>query len=180
VHRTVKVRYSIGLRPAVAGDFEFLARIRRDKELQESLMNHPSPERVNDEEIKKWIARRTSEEGGTFQIVVDDAQKQLGFVQIFHVQRKSRNGKLGMAIVSDARSRGVGREALRHLCAYARDALQLHKLLLEVRIDNLAAIRLYESSGFSRVGVLHDHYYDGRNYHDVLQMERLLAGEQSL
>ena len=177
MHRTVKVTSSIRLWPAMADDFEFLARVRRDKELQELLMNHPSEERVSDEDIRNWIVRRTSEDGGTFQIVTD-AQKLLGFVQVFDVQRKSRNGKLGMAIVAEARSRGAGREALRQLCTYARDVLRLHKLLLEVRIDNLVAVRLYESSGFIRVGVLRDHYYDGRNYHDVVLMECLLVGER--
>lgn len=167
----------ISLRAVTAADFEFLASIRRDIALQKLLLNHPPAESVSDDDIKEWIARRVAEKGGTFQIVTDGAKKSIGFVQIFDVHQKSRYGKLGMAIVSGARGQGAGHEALRLLCDYARKGLNLHKLLLEVRLDNNVAIHLYECSGFQRVGILRQHYFDGRHYHDVLLMERFWDGE---
>ena len=167
----------ISLRAVTATDFEFLASIRRDIALQKQLLNHPPAKGVSDDDVKEWIARRGAEKGGTFQIVMDGAQKSIGFVQIFDVHQKSRYGKLGMAIVADARGQGAGHEALRLLCDYARKGLNLHKLLLEVRLDNYVAVHLYERSGFQRSGLLRQHYFDGRHYHDVLLMERLWEGE---
>jgi len=175
----VKGKPLIRLRPVTGGDFAFLATLRRDQSLQELLLNHPSPETVKDPEIENWIQRRKSEPGGTFQVVVDADEARLGFVQIFDVRLRSRHGKLGMALISGARAQGAGREALQLLCMHARDVLQLHKLLLEVRIDNLIATRLYESSGFQKIGILRQHYFDGNKYHDVLLMERFLDEDRS-
>ncbi|HET7802750.1 MAG TPA: GNAT family protein [Pseudolabrys sp.] len=175
MHRAV-MKAQISLRAVTAADLEFLASIRRDIALQKLLLNHLPAEGLSDGEVKEWVARRLGEKGGTFQIVMDGAKRSIGFVQIFDVHQKSRHGKLGMAIVSDARGQGAGREALRLLCDYARANLNLHKISLEVRLDNKVAVHLYERSGFQKVGVLHQHYFDGRHYHDVLLMERLLEG----
>lgn len=53
-----------------------------------------------------------------------------------------------------ARHQGIGRALLRDLLSSAADL----PVLLEVRCDNDAAIALYESEGFSRIGVRR-HYY---------------------
>lgn len=51
----------------------------------------------------------------------------------------------------DAQGRGVGRLLLDALLARARE-LRATDVLLEVRVDNEPALRLYESAGFARFG----------------------------
>lgn len=50
--------------------------------------------------------------------------------------------------------RGIGRELLARLLAFARDG----DIFLEVRTDNGPAIALYESEGFTKVGVRRRYY----------------------
>jgi ribosomal-protein-alanine N-acetyltransferase len=68
---------------------------------------------------------------------------------------------LTVGVVPAARRRGLGRDLLHALLAEAstRGATEV---FLEVRVDNAAAIALYESEGFSRMGVRRGYYDAGR------------------
>ncbi len=73
--------------------------------------------------------------------------------------------RLGMGVRSEWRRQGIGRRLLEACLARAKNA-DVEKVELEVFSDNIAAVRLYESFGFSREGVrvrgrkLDDRYQD--------------------
>ncbi len=62
-----------------------------------------------------------------------------------------------IAIESGHRRLGYGRLLLEHVLDEAR-VRGVEELFLEVRASNAAAIRLYESFGFTRVGLRKDYY----------------------
>jgi len=64
---------------------------------------------------------------------------------------------LNLSVVPDARREGLGRALLRH---FVEDAQQCHaeQIFLEVRMSNVAAIRLYEAEGFAPVARRADYY----------------------
>jgi len=64
---------------------------------------------------------------------------------------------LNICIHRDWRDRGVGRRLLNYLLDQARKA-GMHDAFLEVRPSNTSAIHLYESMGFTRVGVRKGYY----------------------
>jgi [ribosomal protein S18]-alanine N-acetyltransferase len=70
---------------------------------------------------------------------------------------------LNICIRSDLRSAGIGRRLMGFLVERARAAL-MQDVFLEVRPSNPIAIQLYESIGFTRVGVRKAYYQasDGR------------------
>ena len=57
----------------------------------------------------------------------------------------------------DAQGSGLGRQLLRQLMS----AADSRRLLLEVRTDNVAAIALYASEGFTTLGVRRRYYHSG-------------------
>lgn len=79
------------------------------------------------------------------------------------------DGYAGLAIIGDeaevhtigvrpdAQGTGLGRKLLRQLMSAAGD----RRLLLEVRTDNVAAIALYASEGFTTLGVRRRYYHSG-------------------
>ena len=79
------------------------------------------------------------------------------------------DGYAGLAIIGDeaevhtigvrpdAQGAGLGRKLLRQLMSAAGD----RRLLLEVRTDNVAAIALYASEGFTTLGVRRRYYHSG-------------------
>ena len=162
---------TVDLRPPRDSDLDVLAALRRDTALWHTLLAYPAREPASMIEVRDWISRRSGELGGCFLVVVDDQDQPIGFVQVTDVHRRGRFGKLGIALTPDARRKGYGRKALGRLLTYARETLELRKILLEVRLDNAAAIALFKAADFSEVGTLHAHYNDGDRLHDVLLME---------
>jgi diamine N-acetyltransferase len=110
---------------------------------------------------------------------VDDiASGQLaGLAQITDIDRVSGTAVFGMQLGPDSRGRGIGGEALSLTIAYARDALNLRKLTLEVVAYNTRAEQLYERAGFELEGTLRRQYYLGGAYHDVKIMGLFLDGD---
>lgn len=64
---------------------------------------------------------------------------------------------LNICVRSDLRSAGIGRRLMDFLLERAR-AAQMGEVFLEVRPSNPIAIQLYESLGFTRVGVRKAYY----------------------
>jgi RimJ/RimL family protein N-acetyltransferase len=61
---------------------------------------------------------------------------------------------VGTMVASDQQGAGVGRALLDALIARAGADDELHQLTLSVTAGNAAALRLYESAGFTRYGTL--------------------------
>lgn len=78
---------------------------------------------------------------------------------------------LTVGVIPAARRRGIARRLLRALLATAvtRGATEA---FLEVRVDNVAARRLYEAEGFARVG-LRRGYYDGGRVDAIVMRQEL-------
>lgn len=64
---------------------------------------------------------------------------------------------LNICVHRELREQGVGRKLLQYLLDYARK-VGMHDAFLEVRPSNPAAIHLYESIGFTKVGVRKGYY----------------------
>ena len=64
-----------------------------------------------------------------------------------------------VAVRPDLRGTGIGRLLMEQLVARAV-SLGAHKMTLEVRVSNVAALTLYESLGFRRTGVRPRYYQD--------------------
>jgi [ribosomal protein S18]-alanine N-acetyltransferase len=78
---------------------------------------------------------------------------------------------LNLCVDPDFRCRGVGARLLRHLLERSR-AARMSDAFLEVRPSNIAAIRLYRSTGFEQIGVRRGYYQasSGREDAAVLRL----------
>ena len=74
---------------------------------------------------------------------------------------------LNICIRSDLRGAGVGRKLMDFLLERARDEY-MQEVFLEVRPSNAVAIRLYETLGFTRVGVRKSYYQATGGREDAL------------
>ena len=81
---------------------------------------------------------------------------------------------LNLCVADAWRNRGLGGQLLAHLMEFAR-SLGVIEAFLEVRPSNTAAIRLYQSQGFSQIGVRRGYYQAVGGREDAVVLRRTLA-----
>lgn len=165
---------AVRLRKPVPDDFPVMRTIREDVETQHLLLAYPHAERAPAE---AWFERKMADTQTVFLVATDDAGHGVGYVQFSGLHRAGRHASFGIAIAARRRGQGYGRAAVIAALDHARKALDLRKLLLEVRSDNLAARKIYADLGFRTVGRMVDHYFDGERFHDVDLMEKAIGGD---
>jgi ribosomal-protein-alanine N-acetyltransferase len=77
--------------------------------------------------------------------------------------------------VSDLyRFRGIGSSLLEHMMEFAK-SLQVVDVFLEVRPSNTVAVRLYQSRGFSQIGVRRGYYQAVGGREDAVVLRKVLT-----
>ncbi|HSY16247.1 MAG TPA: ribosomal protein S18-alanine N-acetyltransferase [Jatrophihabitantaceae bacterium] len=82
---------------------------------------------------------------------------------------------LTVGVVPSARRAGIGRLLLGTLLAHAVER-GAEQVFLEVRVDNPAALAMYENDGFARLGIRRGYYENGRV--DAVTMRKGLVDER--
>lgn len=115
--------------------------------------------------------------GHTYAIVEKGSNELIGNCGLMDIVDSCRSAEVGIFIGSQAkRGHGYGSEALRLLCDYAFNVLNLHSLMLRVYDYNERAIACYRKSGFMEIGRRREARYYAGAYHDVILMD-LVAPE---
>ncbi|RYZ71029.1 MAG: N-acetyltransferase [Proteobacteria bacterium] len=107
-----------------------------------------------EEEAK--ILRGVAESDSQFMIAAFSGERIVGMLGIWGGGKgfTRHNGKLGMSMQREFQGAGLGSQLMQTAVAFAEKSEVLHRIELTVRTFNEAGIRLYESSGFRRVGEL--------------------------
>jgi RimJ/RimL family protein N-acetyltransferase len=70
-------------------------------------------------------------------------------------------------------NKGYGREATRLMLKHGFENLNLNRIYLYVFVENVRAIKVYESAGFIKEGVLRQAMYKNGHYNDIVLMSVL-------
>ena len=125
------------------------------------------------ERVQEFV--RESVATGVAQFVAVDDSLVVGWCDIFPAWAHAIQhcGSVGMGLLPAYRGHGIGQQLLSACLAKARSN-GITRVELEVRADNVRAIRLYERMGFTREALKrHGMRFDGV-YYDSIQMSRLL------
>jgi len=88
-------------------------------------------------------------------LVATEGQKIMGYVGMYVLFGEGEI--VNVAVAEEYRRRGVARALMEELFAY-KEERSLERLILEVRLSNLPAKHLYDSLGFSEIGIRKDFY----------------------
>jgi RimJ/RimL family protein N-acetyltransferase len=89
-----------------------------------------------------------------------------------HRRRMRHAGEFGISVLQAYAGQGLGKALLEYMVAWAEQGGIVRKINLKVRVDNHAAIRLYEQMGWVREGrTTRDTLIDGQ-FSDCLLMGR--------
>jgi RimJ/RimL family protein N-acetyltransferase len=110
----------------------------------------------------------------SYAIVEKGTDELLGNCGIFAVEATHRSAEVGIFIGDEARmGKGYGTEALRLLCDFGFNTLNLRSIRLRTYSFNERAVASYRKVGFKDAGRFRKaHFYAGE-YHDVLLMDLL-------
>jgi RimJ/RimL family protein N-acetyltransferase len=144
---------------------------------------------VNDPEIAKGILRVlpvsmyehvqwyekviTDKTRVTFAIDTLGDKKYIGNIGLMNIDWRNRKGMLWIYLDKKFWNKGYGKEGVYLLLEFAFKSLNLNKVYLNVGLFNETAIRMYESLGFKRDGILREDIYADGQYIDILTMSVL-------
>jgi ribosomal-protein-alanine N-acetyltransferase len=94
------------------------------------------------------------QEGCLLHLVIADRRSDAYLGEAMVALGEHRVGEVGCCLVPAARGRGIATEMLRMLTDWAFAALGLGRVQVFVAPENVPALRLAESAGFQREGVL--------------------------
>ncbi|MDH2241153.1 UDP-4-amino-4,6-dideoxy-N-acetyl-beta-L-altrosamine N-acetyltransferase [Pseudomonas sp. GD03909] len=120
---------------------------------------------ITDTEHRAWF-ERTSKDKTRALLVVEDHQQPIGCV-IF--SRVEKNSTADWSFYSAPASRaGTGKLVCSAALDFAFQELGVHKVAGQVLDFNIASIRLHQRLGFTQEGILREHGFIDKKYHDLL------------
>lgn len=125
-----------------------------------------------------WIAASTiTYTEARFGIEALDDGAFIGTTSLSTSDPANREGVLGIFIGEvDLWGQGYGTDAVRTVCRFGFDMMNLHRIQLEVLAGNERAVAAYRRVGFTVEGTRREAMYKFGRYHDLLVMG-LLDGE---
>ena len=168
--------FVVGLRAETSEDEDVLYRLASEL----ATFEERSPAPPAPLTLATYRSRREKGEGGddaAFVITLDD--EPVGRCQIFGEDKLARNAEVGIALLPEARGRGVGTEALRQLVEFAFVRRNLHRLHLRAINSNAAGLASYRKVGFIEEGRHREHCWVRGRYEDEVTMGLLRSEWQA-
>ena len=107
-----------------------------------------------DAEGSEFRVREPSQDVASFTVVARDDGRVLGDALLWKIDLHNRGAHVGLAILPEARGRGVGLDVTEVLCRYAFRTLGLHRLQIETIVGNAAMLAVAARAGFTVEGTL--------------------------
>ncbi|MEP7215881.1 MAG: GNAT family protein [Anaerolineaceae bacterium] len=106
-----------------------------------------------------------------------EGSRPIGWVALRSDGLENRSASLGIAVgEKDFWNGGYGTDAMRVVCQFGFEMMNLNRIHLDVFPENAVAIRCYEKVGFAIEGRARDATFKHGNFHDLILMS-VLAGE---
>ncbi|CAN2217154.1 RimI Acetyltransferases [Candidatus Nanopelagicaceae bacterium] len=96
--------------------------------------------------------------------VAEDENTIVGYCGVFVPAPGIEADILTVAVLPAYRRRGIAKEFMRQIEAYAVER-EASAIMLEVELSNESAIKLYESLGYMKISVRMDYYGPGKDAH---------------
>ncbi|MDD3266014.1 MAG: GNAT family protein [Burkholderiales bacterium] len=96
-------------------------------------------------------------------IICNDNNEFYGYIILDNVQDISRSVNLRRIVITK-KGIGIGRSVLQKIQKIAFEELKIHRLWLDVFVDNNRAYELYKNVGFRLEGTLIDSYFRNNAY----------------
>lgn len=122
----------------------------------------------------EWLENSIKDGSHNYGIILKRNDTLIGNAGIENIDAVNRSAEVGIFIGDEEnRGKGCGAEALRLICRFGFDFLNLHSLNLNVYSFNENAIKCYEKVGFKEAGRMREAVYANGKYFDIIKMDLL-------
>ena len=171
---------SITLRSRSEADVDVLFHLAADLSTwEERGPSSPTPLTRAAYEARLAKADSDASDSTSVRFVVDVNGVAVGSVSLFEHDEFARHAEVGIALVAEARGKGIGTAAISQIVEFAFVRCDLRRRHLQVIESNLGAIRAYEKAGFVLEGRQRQHAWVRGRYEDILVMGILRSDWES-
>ncbi|NMC61437.1 MAG: GNAT family N-acetyltransferase [Candidatus Methanofastidiosa archaeon] len=163
--------YDIIIRPYEKSDYKILRDIRNNPLIQFQLITHFKYN--NPQMVTGWIRRKTRDKKGVFLVISDLHNSTLGFLQAKDIDLTNRTCYAGIALHPSNQKIGIFPKAFGMFENFLIDNIGIRKILVEILSDNLASLKSFTRIGYSRIGIMHEHYFCNGAFYDIVLMEKI-------
>ncbi len=160
------------LRPYLEEDFDVLFKIRNDFDMQYMLMTRPKPNTKR--KTIQWIENKTDSDDSVFFVITNDANETIGYIQAVKINQINKNCNIGIVIDKKWWGKNIAREALLNMEDYLKNTFDIHKVVVEVLDENVNSIKAFTKVNYRQVGILKQHFYARKRFHDVSILEKFI------
>lgn len=157
------------LRPFREDDFDIAARLEQDPAAARWVPNLPAVDGAG--AVEFYEACRA--EGSLLHLVIADRVTDAYLGETMLALGEHGVAETGCVVIPEARGRRIATETLRILTNWGFAMLGLGRVQVFVATENVAALRLAESAGFEREGVLRSYWEIGGKRLDVVVLARV-------
>lgn len=125
------------------------------------------------EATEAFKKQERSADKATFMIVRISDNVPVGRVRFFNLNVLNRSAELGILVDPDERQKGYAKEGIKVLTRFLFKHRNLNKVHAQTSAPNTGAIKLLESLGWKRDGVLRRHYFLNGDFQDGLIYSKL-------
>ena len=164
----------ISLRKITLEDTDLIVKWRNNERVRNNFIFR---EYFTNDMHEAWF-REKIQKGFVEQLIIcenEEENRPVGSVYFRDIDRENKTAEYGIFIgEDDAVGKGYGSETAKLATDYARDVMELDKLILRVFTYNEAAIKSYESAGFKKVSDMPDVECSDGQKSDMILMEKIL------
>ena len=166
----------IRLREFAKPDTAFSWKWRNQDEVKDHFAGHPYA--VTREQEEEWFEKSVAGNDSMCALAVEVVLtgRIVGIVFLKNIHKINKQAEFAILIDQSEVGLGYGKEACYKMLKHAFSTLGLHRVFLHVRVDNAAAIRIYETCGFRNEGELRDDVFKNGKYINQYSMA-ILASE---
>ncbi len=167
------IRFREALPNDAAGLIDYVNALANEPEIYLELS--PGEFNLSIEQERQVLAEYAEAENSIF-LIAEAGETFAGNINLRGGQRQANHhvATLGMAVVREWRGMGLGSLLLQHGLVWARVNQIVKRLELNVFVENVAAVRLYQKYGFEIEGVRRKALYRHGRFHDDYLMALLL------
>lgn len=159
---------AVTLRARTDDDLDVLFHLAADLDTWED-RSPASPAPLTRAAYDERLAKSESDTSNV-RFVIEADGVAVGSVSLFDIDGLARHAEVGIALVAEARGKGVGTAAIAQIVEFAFVRCNLRRLHLQLIASNTGALRAYQKAGFVIESRQREHAWVRGRYEDIVVM----------